>query len=561
MEIVLPLFLLIFAACLGGILAKLLKLPSLVGYIALGLVFGTILPNHVRDITKLAEVGTVLLLFSIGVELSFSRLSKFFKIATFGSLIQMVLVTLFCFFLLTFWGVSNVAALILSLGFSLSSTAVVLKILGDRGELDTIHGEISFGWLLVQDLAVIPMMVVLPLLAEGVDGNLFSLASISLGKALAVVILVIIVGKKIAPFLIHKVAQTNSRELLVLSSVALALGTAFLTSIFGISPALGAFLAGVVISESQENHAVFAETRPLRDLFVALFFVTLGFLIDPGIILSKFWLILTLTGIILLLKALVVFIISSAFGYRGKTAVVVSISLSQVGEFAFIIFSSALSLKLLNSSETSLGISVTLFSLILTPILFAWAIPFWRKLKDLGKTWPLLNKIISTGEKRLLRDNELSNHIIICGYGRVGSWIGKALTDLKIPFIVVDYNQEVVKKLKDSGTPVIYGDPTEPEILDSLNIKEAKALVLAIPDRFAQESLIVHTQTVAPDVKIISRAHLDSDWEKLKTLKVDRVVQPEFEASLAIIKSLLSSMGKPKEEVNDVLKGLRISHK
>lgn len=561
MEIVLPLFLLILAAVFGGILSKILKLPSLVGYIASGLLIGSLVSSHVGDVAKLSEIGTILLLFSIGVELSFDRLTKFLKVAVFGGLIQMLVVTLFCYLILNSFGIGEKASLILSIGFSLSSTAVVLKILGDKGEMDTIHGGISFSWLLVQDLAVIPIMVILPLLATGNSGNLISGIGLSLLKALLVVGGVVLVGKKVVPFLIHKVVEGNSREILVLASVTLALGTAFLTSLFGISPALGAFLAGVVISESQENHAVFAETRPLRDLFVALFFVTLGFLINPSVIFANFWLIVGLTCLILLIKTLVIFTITSLFGYKGKSAVVTSLSLSQVGEFAFVIFSSAGALGLLTTSEISIGISVTLFSLILTPILFYWAVPIWRWLKSFSKNWSFLARIISSGEKRPELDNKMSNHIIICGYGRVGSWIGRALSDFKIPFIVVDYNRETVKKLKDSGIPVIYGDPSEPEILDFLNIKDAKILILAIPDRVAQETLIAHTQTFAPHVKIISRAHLDDDWLKLKTLKVHKIVQPEFEAALAIIKSLLTSMGKDREDVLSILKNLRLAHK
>lgn len=561
MEIVLPLFLLVLACVLGGTLSKFLKLPSLVGYIAAGLVVGSFGVGHIGDVAKLSEIGTILLLFSIGVELSFNRLTRFLKVALFGGIIQILAVTFFSFLILTSFGVANIPASVLAIGFSLSSTAVILKILGDKGELDTIHGGISFGWLLVQDLAVIPIMVILPILAGGVGGGVFSVVGISLLKAFAVVSLVVIIGKKLVPFLIHKVVGGESRELIVLSSVALALGTAFLTSLFGISPALGAFLAGVVISESQENHAIFAETRPLRDLFVALFFVTLGFLVDPFVIVSKFWLIMGLTLLVIVLKALIIFVITSVFGYKGKTAVVTAISLSQVGEFAFVIFSAAGAMSILSRNEISLGISVTLFSLLVTPILFSWAVPIWRYLKKLSRNNNTLNKIISSGERTASFDEEFNNHVVVCGYGRVGSWIGKVLTELSIPFVVVDYNRDIVKKLKDSGINAIYGDPSEPEILENLNIKNARALILAIPDRVAQETLIAYTQTVAPEVKIISRAHLDEDWQKLKMLKVHRVVQPEFEASLAIIKSLLVSMNKERIEIDSILKGLRISHK
>lgn len=555
MDTTLGLFLVISAAVLGGAVAKLLKFPLLVGYIIGGLAFGVIFPAVFGGISNLSQIGTILLLFSIGIELSFDRLSRFFKLAVFGAPIQIIVVSAVSFFILKLLGINSVTSLVLSAGFSLSSTAVVLKILTEKGEIDTIHGGAMSGWLLVQDLAVVPMMVVLPLLGSGIGiGSIWSQVAISLGKAVLVLIAAVILGKLIVPEVIHRVASTNSRELLVLTAVAIALGTAAATSLFGISPVLGAFLAGVVISESQENHAVLSEIRPLREVFVALFFVGLGFLVDPGVLISSFWLILLVTLAVMITKALVVLIISIAFGYKGKSAIANSLGLSQVGEFAFVIFSSALVGGIISKGDASLGISVTLFSLIITPFLFRSVIPVWRKLKGI--------RILSSGEKGLEMGGEevLTNHIILCGYGRVGSWIGKALTESEIPFVVVEYNRELVGELKKNNTPVVYGDPGEPEILDGLNLSAAKAIILAIPDHVAQENLIAHVQTVAPGVKIISRAHLEEDVQSLKDLKVERIVQPEFEAAVAIVRSILVGMGRPKEEIAASLKSLRVSH-
>lgn len=550
MELILGLFFVIVAASLGGFFAKLLKLPSLVGYIVAGILVGAILPPSLKEVSSLAQVGIILLLFSIGIELSFDRLSKYLKIAVLGSLIQIALTALFAYIILGLFHLPHIAALILSLGFSVSSTAVIVKILGDKGELDTIHGGIIFGWLLVQDLAVIPMMVILPFLAGG-SGSIASGILLSLGKGALVILGVILLGKKLVPYIIHLLAGINSREILLLASIALALGTAAITSFFGISPALGAFIAGVVISGSQENHAIFAETRPLRDIFVALFFVTLGFLVTPSIIFANIGLILILAVIVLLLKIIIVFVISLVFGYRGRTAVANSFALAQVGEFAFVIFSEALMLKLLTPQETSIGISVALLTLVISPILYNFTLPFWRKMKKY--------KLFSAVERNEIKEIEFRDHIIICGYGRVGKWIGKAFKGSEIPFVVVDYNQSVVQELKDSGVPVLYGDPTEPEVLEAVNIRSSKAVILAIPDRVAQETLIAYVQTVAPMTKIISRAHQEIDWEKLKDLRVDKVVQPEFEAAIAIVRSVYDSMGKTKEEISAVTKSLRLS--
>jgi len=557
MEIILGLFFVIVAASLGGFFAKLLRLPSLVGYIVMGILVGAILPGSLKEVSSLAEIGIILLLFSIGVELSFDRLSKYLKVAVLGSLVQIILTALFSYIILSLFGLSHVVSLILALGFSVSSTAVVVKILVDKGELDTIHGGIIFGWLLVQDLAVIPMMVILPILAGGSSSS--SGVLLPFAKGAFVILAVIFLGKKLVPFVIHKLAGTNSREILLLASIALALGTAAITSFFGISPALGAFLAGVVISESQENHAIFAETRPLRDLFVALFFVTLGFLVAPSVVVSNLGLILLLTVIVLLLKIIIVFVISFVFGYRGKTAIAVSFSLSQVGEFAFVIFSEALLLKLLTLEETSIGISVTLLTLIISPVLYNLVLPFWRKMRSVTAGSKTFSKLFSAGEKHSEESEGMKNHIIICGYGRVGKWIGKAFQISGVPFVVVEYNQTVVQRLKNEDTPVLYGDPTEPEVLEAVGIKDSKAVILAIPDRFAQETLITYVQTVSPLTKIISRAHQDSDWEKLRDLRVNKIVQPEFEAAMAIIKSVYVSMGKSRDDILTIIKSMRLS--
>ena len=551
MEFVLPLFLLILTAAVCGTLVRLAKLPPFLGYIVGGLVFGTVVPPAVRNIAKLSEVGTIFLLFSIGLELSFSRLSKFFKVAIFGAIAQIIAVSLISFFVLKALGLEVVPAIILSAGFSLSSTALVVKVLADRGEIDTLHGGVMTGWLLVQDLAVVPMMVVLPLL--GVWANLWGSLGLSLLKSFIIVFLAIVLGKSLVPFLIHKIASTNSRELLVLASVALAMGVAVITYLFGISPALGAFLAGIAISETQEHHAVFAEIRPLRDLFVALFFVSLGFLISPSVLFSKLGLILLIAFGVLLLKSVVVFLTTAALGFRGRSAVVASMGLSQIGEFALVIYSSALAMGKLSGEDTSLGIAVTLVTLLIAPFLMRAATPLWRRLKS-------VSGFFSSGQRVLSGGVILENHIIICGYGRVGSWVGKVLMEFGIPFVVVEYNENVAANLKEKGIDVIYGDPAETEIMEAANIRGAKALVLAIPDIVAQENLIAYAQTVSPHLKIITRAHDEEDLEKLRVLGVDKIVQPEFEAAVAIIRGILSSMGKNKDEITDVVKKIRISH-
>lgn len=546
------LFICLTSALIGGYVAKLLKLQPIIGYIIAGVTTASIFPVDGLGIEKLAELGAILLLFSIGLELSLSKFAGSLKKILVSAVLQMIVVTGLLYFVLKLLGFDNISSFVMSLAFSLSSTAVVVKTLIDRGESETIHGKLMIGWLLVQDLAVIPIMIILPILANGFDGALIS-GSIAIFKAIFLIGASIMLGKHIVPFIIHKVANSNSRELLVLTSVALAVGTAVLVSLFGISATLGAFIAGFVISESQENHAVFAETRPLRDLFVALFFVTLGFFVSFTTIYQNFGIIIVLSILVLIIKFLVILIISYLAKYNGKTMVVTALGLSQVGEFAFIILGTASVLKIIPENTASLGIAISLVTLIVTPFVYKLAMPLWRFLSTRIRGFSSL-------ERNTLSVSNLTNHIIICGFGRVGGWVGKALVGHGISFVVVDLDPKIVFDCNNKGIMAIHGDPIEKEVLLMAGLTQAKAVVIAIPDRLSQESVIAHVQTIAPDVRIISRVHLDEDYEKLKNLRVHKLVQPEFEAATSIIRNILVSMGKDKEEINKSIKNLRLSH-
>jgi len=553
-SLVRDLFLVLSAALFGGLAVKILKLQPIIGYILSGFIFGIFFPSLTGGVAKLAEFGAILLLFSIGLELTLSRLEKIFKVAVIGGVLQIILSTLFIFLILLALGLGSLNSFVLAMGFSLSSTAVVVKILSAKGNTDTVYGELMIGWLLVQDLAVIPMMIILPTL---MDSNSWILSSlIALGKALFVVFFVVILGRFLAPKLLHFVASLNSRELLIITAVALALGTAILTSYFGISAALGAFLAGVVISETQENHAVFAETRPLRDLFVALFFVSLGYLLRPEILISRIGLILLLVVIILLIKFVIFMTVSYLFGYYKRTAFVASLGLTEVGEFSFIILSQAVILGVISSETASVGMAVALITLLLTPVLMGRSSTIWGFVKN----WKVFKMgHLKTGVDELKEGVNIENHTVICGFGRVGRWVGRALDILDMPYVVIDYNQKTVKEAKKKGLQCIYGDASEIGVLEKSKIDTAKAVVIAVPDRFVQEEIITRLQTKYPDVKIYSRARYDRDWERLKFLRVKNIVQPEFEASLFIVKSILRSMGKSSEERGKMIKTLRQS--
>lgn len=550
------LFFLLFTALIGGIIARFLKLSSLVGYIISGVIIGAAFSQKLAGIHALAEIGLILLLFSIGLELSLSRLAQTGSAAITGAIIQLFLVTALSFGVLSLFHLSPQSALILSLGFSLSSTALVVKLLEDRSELDTIHGKIMVSWLLTQDLAVIPVLALLPVLT-GDPANLLAAAAQSLLTSFLLLSAVFFIGRLVAPFFIHSVAALNSRELLLVASLSLALGTAYLVSLFGISPALGAFLAGVVISETQENHAVFSETMPLRNLFVILFFISLGSYVSPQIIFTHLPFIIFFVIFVLVLKFIVTFFINFILGYRGKVILSIALGLTQIGEFSFIIYLASSRLSLISGELASVAIAITLLTLLTTPFLYKLVVPLWRKSPKILKISP--RSKYSPLSSTLLGQNK-HHHIIICGYGRMGRWIGKALDAVKIPFVVIDYNQRVVHQVRLQGIPVIFGDPAEPSILLQAQLTDCRAIVIAIPDRITQEEVITYCQTHYPHIPVFARANLDKDVITLTRLKVKKVIQPEFEAALAVVKAILLSSGKSKEEIKSHLKSLRRFH-
>lgn len=556
------LFFILLAALIGGLAAKLVKLPSLVGYILAGVVGGLVLALDQATIQNIAEFGVILLLFSVGLEVSFEKLIKVGKIAIIGSIIQIVLVSAISFLFLTvFFGITGAPAIVLSIAFSFSSTALIVKIMSDKGETGTIHYEIMTSWSLVQDLAVIPVVVLLPTLA--MTGGSSSLSSIAIGSILTTVLIlgvVLLMGKLIGPYLTHLIAETNSREFLLLLAITLALGTATLVSLFGISAAFGAFLAGLVISKTQENHAIFSETRPLRDIFSILFFVSLGFLVTPSFIISHLITILILSIFVIIIKALVTFFLCIILGVRGRTAVSVSLGLAQVGEFAFVLFLIAEKLGILSTDLASIGMATTLVTLLISSLLFKEMGTIWQKLRLITSSSPALKKYFVSGNITAKVENELADHIIICGYGRMGRWIGKALKEIGVEFIVIDYNHKTIRNCLITGTKAIYGDASLPEVLEAANIKKAKAVIITLPDVLAQQEIIEFCKLNFPKLRIMARAHLDSDMKKLSALKIHKIIQPEFEGALAVVKNILVSAGHDKKEIDKKMKGLRLSH-
>lgn len=554
----------LFLALFGGLIAKKLRQPLLLGYVLSGIIFGGPVMKLMGSqgfIDNLAEIGVALLMFSLGIEFSFTKLLRVKRIAIWGGLIQILGTILWGLLIFPALGFDFYPSLFLASCFSLSSTAVVTKILFEKGELDTLPGEIMIGLLLIQDLAVLPMILILP--------QISSLSILGLGQLLASILksttlltLTIVLGRQILPKILARVAAVNSREILVLVVVTLCLLFAFATNSLGLSFALGAFFAGLLIADSAQNHAVFSEIRPLRDLFSIIFFVSLGMVVTPSFLAANFPSILILATLVVMIKFLIISTVILYLGYHFKIAFLVGLSLVQVGEFSFILSRAGLSQNIISHQIYSLIISVALLTIIMTPFFMSWApkIYLWLKKFSLNRL-PSVHRFISGVDH--LPDKEelfLERHIVICGYGRVGGWLGRALMLCQVPFVVVDYDHAVVRDLRDKGVPVVYGDPADIDVLDYAQVDRAKTIVIAIPDRHTQELVITNALSLNPKINIICRIHHQEDRGRIKTLGVQTIIQPEFEASLSILHRVIQDLGFSKEEITEKIKRVKLEY-
>lgn len=547
-------FLLVFAAAIGGgTIARVFKQPTILGYIAAGVLMGNIAFGIIDHTTLrlIAEVGVTLLLFTLGVEFSFLRLKKVLRSIFFPAMLQILVSFIALLVLSVGLGIGLLPSLFIAAAFSLSSTAVVVKVLSERGELETVPGEVSTGWLVIQDIAVIPIMILLPTIASG--GNVLLLLR-GVIVAVVIIVVVLILGKHGIPKLLSAAASVGSREILLLTTVALVFICAVLFYAAGLSAALGAFIAGLIIAETSQNHAIFAEVRPLRDLFAVVFFVTLGMSIPLSVVVGFLPMILLFLLVVMIGKWFVVYGLLRFVGYHQKTAFLVGVSLTQVSEFGFVIAGVGTGLGVLTPDQNTILIAVIFGTLLVsTPIIASGhAVYYW------------FTRNVVRKHDLVLPDEDdqypIEKHIVICGYGRVGKYIGRALEMAQIPFLVVDYNHQTVKTLRAKGINVVYGDPADRDVLDFAQVDLARAIIIAIPDRHTQELIIGHAQTLNRRIKIICRSHHEEDQARLKSLGVTTIIQPEFEAAVTIVERLLPEFGVSPDDISGKVARLKIEH-
>ncbi len=561
--------LLVFASALaGGLIAHTFRQPVLLGYIAFGVLFGNVFHRFIDElfVTTIAESGVTLLLFTLGVEFSFHRLRKILGFVSWAAIAQLLL-SIFIFLLLfLLLGFSFLPALLIALAASLSSTAILIKVLSEKGELETTPGEVAIGWSVVQDLAVVPIMLLLPAVVSvetaGTATFVQAIAAIagSLLKAGAALFLVIVLGKRAIPRLLNAVSKIGSREIFLLMVVGIVFVAALVTYALGLSAALGAFIAGLLIAETSQNHAIFAEVRPLRDLFAVVFFVSLGLVLPVSQVVYQLPLIATIALVILSVKGFLIFGLGRFLGHHRKTAFLVALGLLSMSEFGFIIAKEGVVLGALTQSEYVFLVAVAFTTILISAPLFSaqHAVYYWFY-HSLGRILPKLfpTKLELSPNREELT---LENHIVICGYGRVGKYIGRALDMAQIPYVVVDYNHTTVADLKAKGIMVVYGDPADKDVLDYAQVDYAKAVIIAIPDRHTQEMIIGNAQTLNKRIKIICRTHHEEDQRRLKSLGVQTIVQPEFEAALAVVNKVLPDFGVSADDLAGKISRLKIEH-
>jgi len=545
------------AATAGGLLAYRLKLPVILGYLAVGIAIG---PNgfsvvkNLSTVEALATIGVVLLFFTLGIEFSLKDLLRLGKIVVLGGIAQIIFTTALGLVLGRLLGYHLLSSIIFGILIAMSSTTIVLKTLMERGELDSNHGRIMTGILLIQDLAVVPVMVIMPAIG-GNSNELWLSLGIAVIKALLIIGIMLALGLWVLPWLLKRVAAVRSRELFLLTVFSLSLAAALGTYAFGLSAALGAFIAGLIVNESPFARQALADILPLRNAFVALFFVSLGMLFSPHFVAGNVLLVLVAVVGIVIIKFLVCGLVAWFIGSDPKTTIFVSLGLVQIGEFSFVMAQLGEQTRLISSSLYDLVLAGALFTMLLTPFTFNLASFIYRRLSQK----PVLDRLtrrrfdFTTGKKKL----ELSGHAVICGYGRIGENLATVLQSRKFPFLVIDLNPTTVARLEAEGVPAIYGDAASPEILTHVNLEKCRILVITYDDLIATELTARNARRINPRLDIVARVAHDTHAEVLRGIGVSELVLPEFEASLEITRHTLHRFGLSTLEIQYILNSLR----
>jgi CPA2 family monovalent cation:H+ antiporter-2 len=532
-----------------------------VGYLIAGIVIGPFTPGFVGDtemISQLAELGVIFLMFGVGLHFSLHDFWKVRSIAIPGALGRMLITILLGFGLSRLWGWSITSGIVIGLSISIASTVVLLRVLMDNGLLNTQQGQAAVGWVVVEDLATVLILVLMPTLANTSNGFDWGQLGWTLLKAAGFVVLLLFAGTRLIPWLLMRIAHTRSRELFILAVLAVALGIALgAAELFGVSLALGAFVAGVVVNESPLSHQVGADILPFRESFAVLFFVSIGMLVNPGYILENVGPILALTGLIVIGKALITIVFGFVLPWPAATTLILAGSLSQIGEFSFILGQEGIKLGLLEQGQYSLILACALLSIVINTPMFRLFSFLQKWLQRFPGLWRLLDR--HTPPPPLVEDS-INDHVVIVGYGRVGHHIVNLLMQMQIPHLVVESDSQRVEELTRQGVPTLFGDAANSEVLAHAGLQRARALVVAGPDEDASALVVTAARDIAPELPIIARATSEEGTKRLAELGAEDVIHPELEGGMEIVRHTLLQLGFPLQEIYRYTDAVRRDH-
>ncbi|MEG6508525.1 YbaL family putative K(+) efflux transporter [Methyloligella sp. 2.7D] len=540
-----------------GVIAQRIKLPPLIGYLVAGILVGPFTPGYVADqdlAAELAEMGVILLMFGVGMHFSLKDLLSVRNIAIPGAVVQIAFATLLGMGLGHWLGWTPGAGLVFGLALSVASTVVLLRALQERRLVETERGRIAVGWLIVEDLAMVLALVLLPAMAGALADSGGAAPSavavvrdlaIALAKIAAFIATMLLVGKQVIPWLLHYIAHTGSRELFRLSVLVIALGTAFgAAELFDVSFALGAFFAGVILSESALSQHAAEETLPLRDAFAVLFFVAAGMLFDPAILLREPLPVLATVGIIVVGKSLAAYAIVRAFGYSNTIGLTIAASLAQIGEFSFILATLGLTLEILPRQGSDLIVAGAIISILLNPLIFAGLDRLLARREQAAS-----GEEAATAVREPVPHTTLKDHVVLIGHGEVGGVIGDLLRETDSPVLVIEDDPEDVAALKERGTEAIQGNAADPEVIAAANLNKARSLLIAIPDGFEGGQVVEQAKAINPKLVVVARAHSEDEVEHLAKLGADVVVTDKDEVAKAMLHEAMirSAVARPKK--------------
>jgi CPA2 family monovalent cation:H+ antiporter-2 len=554
-----------------GLLATRVRLPPILGYLVAGIVVGPFTPGFVADTglaSQLAELGVIFLMFGVGLHFSVRDLLAVRHIAVPGAIGQALFATVLGMLVARAWGWSYGSGLVFGLSLSVASTVVLLRTLDDHGILDSADGQIAVGWLIVEDLLTVLALVLLPALAPALGGDAAAVlgpadaaaldpaagqhaaaGSISLpvviGSTLLKLVLfaamMLVVGKRLIPALLGRVVHTGSRELFTLAVLSVALCIAVgAAALFDVSFALGAFFAGVIVSESDFSHEAARNALPLQDAFAVLFFVSVGMLFDPAILVREPLRLLAVVGIILIGKSIAALLIVLAFRYTVHTALTISASLAQIGEFSFILVALGFSLGLLPAEAQSLVVAGALVSITVNPFLFQLLTPLSRWLRERrGLAGALERPAGDLANLPEAQEEQLSGHVVVVGSGRVGGPVANELARHGIPYVIVEQSREMIESLRERGLPAIYGDASRPEVMKDAHLERARLVIVAAPDAYQARAILALAHQLNPGLEVIVRTHSQNEREFLEEMGAARALVAESELAVSLSREAL----------------------